>query len=92
MKDLNIQAIKDRIARGRLQGGNPTGGEEGPFHLYHLALDDLDALILYVESPAERIRQMVRPGTIPIAAPRVAENLSDEERAELLKVAEEHKG
>ena len=46
MAELNIQAIKDRVALGRKQGGNPTGGEDGPFHLYHLALNDLDTLIV----------------------------------------------
>lgn len=59
MAELNIQAIKDRVARGRLQGGNPTGGEDGPFHLYHLALDDLDALIV-VADPEEIAKRDAR--------------------------------
>lgn len=134
MAELNIQAIKDRVARGRLQGGNPTGGDDGPFHLYHLALDDLDALIAYVEDvpPSSSVDELriqengfgsVRSFTLPtndrgeplspehfetfekeahrrpdideavekiFQSPRVAD-LSDEDRAKLLAVAEEHK-
>lgn len=137
MAELNLQAIKDRVARGRLQGGNPTGGEDGPFHLYHLALDDLDALIAVADpeaaaakdariieleaqlaetrkAPEPQVFDPVAPfpigpdgratfGTLDVVgtdggkasvetlqSPRVAD-LSDEERAKLLSVAEEYK-
>lgn len=49
MKANKLKGIKDRTARGRLQGGNPTT-DDGVFQLYHFALDDLETLIAEVEA------------------------------------------
>jgi len=60
MNAEKLRGIKARVALGRQQGGNPETSD-GRFNLYHLALDDMEALIAHVEEHPEEPAEEEEP-------------------------------